>query len=141
LMRRVWILLLALAIGGGVFSQDTALLVQSLDRLEKALVEKDEKMLAGLLQRELRFGHSNGWVQTREDAMADMRSGALVYESFRREAIRVSVDGKLGFIQEWVSVKGVRNGTSFDIRLFVLQHWTKTRKGWLLLMRQSAKLG
>jgi hypothetical protein len=134
-------LVLALALAPGVFSQDTTLLVQALDRLEKALVEKDEEAVAGLIHPEMRFGHSNGWVQTREDALADMRSGALVYGGFRREAVRVSVDGKRGFIQEWVAVKGERNGTAFDIRIFVLQHWIRTRKGWQLLIRQSAKLG
>jgi hypothetical protein len=139
-MRRFFVVALALMLVKSSFSQDTAMLVQALDRLEKALVEKDEEAVAGLMHPEMRFGHSNGWVQTREDALADMRSGALVYGGFRREAVRVTVEGKRGFIQEWVAVQGVRNGTAFDIRIFVLQHWIRTRKGWQLLIRQSAKL-
>jgi hypothetical protein len=141
LIRRALGLLLVLACTTGLFGQDTTGLVQALDGLEQALVNKDEAAAGRLMHENMRFGHSNGWVQSRTDALADMRSGALVYGGFRREAIRVSVEGKRGFIQEWVTVKGVRNGTAFDIRIFVLQHWTRTRKGWQLLIRQSAKLG
>jgi hypothetical protein len=140
-MRRTLVLVLALMLAKSSFSQDTTTLLQSLDRLEQALVSRDEAAAGRLMHDNMRFGHSNGWVQTREDALADMRSGALVYGGFRREAVRVTVEGKRGFIQEWVAVQGVRNGTAFDIRIFVLQHWIRTRKGWQLLIRQSAKLG
>jgi hypothetical protein len=140
-MRRALVLVLVLTIANGLLGQDTATLVQALDRLEQALVNRDEAGTAQLMHENMRFGHSNGWVQSRADALADMRSGTLVYGGFRREAVRVAVEGKRGFIQEWVAVKGVRNGTAFDIRIFVLQHWIRTRKGWQLLIRQSAKLG
>lgn len=139
-MHRAFVLVLALVLATSLAGQDTTALVQALDRLEQALVMRDEKTAGGLMHAEMRFGHSNGWVQTRADALADMRSGALVYGGFRREAVRVSVEGKKGFIQEWVAVNGVRSGTAFDIRIFVLQHWVRTRKGWQLMMRQSARL-
>lgn len=141
LMRRCFILLLALALATGSFSQDTTMLLQALDRLEQALVNRDEAVAGRLMHESMRFGHSNGWVQSRADALADMRSGSLVYGGFRREGIRVSVEGKRGFIQERVAVQGVLKGTAFDIKLFVLQHWIRTRKGWQLLIRQSAKMG
>jgi hypothetical protein len=140
-MRRFIVLLLALMLVQRSVSQDTTILVQALDRLEKALVEKDEETVARLMHPDMRFGHSNGWVQTRQDALADMRSGALVYKGFRRQALKVHVEEKRGFVQEWVEVEGIRNGTAFSLRIFVLQHWISTRKGWQLLIRQSAKLG
>ena len=140
-MRRALVLVLVMTMANGLFGQDTAALVKVLDRLEQALVNRDEVETGRLMHASMRFGHSNGWVQSRADALADMRSGLLVYGGFQREALRVSVEGKRGFIQEWVAVKGIRNGTAFDIRIFVLQHWIRTRKGWQLLIRQSAKLG
>jgi hypothetical protein len=140
-MRRTLVLVLALTLVTGLFGQDTAALVKALDQLEQALVDRNEVVAGRLMHDNMRFGHSNGWVQTRADALADMRSGSLVYGGFRREAVRVTVEGNRGFIQEWVAVNGVRNGTAFDIRIFVLQHWIRTRKGWQLLIRQSAKLG
>jgi hypothetical protein len=140
-MRLVLVLVLALALAKGGFSQDTTSLIQALDRLEQALVRKDQATVGRLLHEDMRFGHSNGWVQTRQDALADMQSGTLVYKGFRRSAVKVHVDGKRGFVQEWVEVDGVLKGTGFSLRIFVLQHWIRTRKGWQLLIRQSAKLG
>ena len=141
MIRRALIVLLVLSSVTVSYSQDTTALVRALDMLEQALVRKDEAAVGKLMHEDMRFGHSNGWVQSRTDALADMRSGALVYGGFGREALMVTVEGKRGFIREWVSVKGDYKGTAFDLRLFVLQHWIRTRKGWQLLMRQSAKIG
>lgn len=141
LIRGTIVLALAMMLVTSLVGQDTAGLVKALNQLEQALVSKDEAAVGKLMHEDMRFGHSNGWVQSRTDALADMRSGALVYGAFGREALKVTVEGNRGFIQEWVAVKGTRNGTAFDIRIFVLQHWIRTRKGWQLLIRQSAKLG
>ncbi len=40
-----------------------------------------------------------------------------------------------------MEVTGNKGGTDFKIKLFVLQQWIKTKKGWQLWIRQSAKQG
>jgi len=35
----------------------------------------------------------------------------------------------------------VVNGTAFKLTLYIMQFWVKTKKGWQLIARQSAKQG
>jgi hypothetical protein len=122
-------------------AQDTTAVKLAVDRLQKALVERDTVVMKQLFHPDLQFGHSNGWVQTKRDAIEDARSGALVYRQFDRQSITIQMFNKRAVVKERMEVKGARNGTEFNIKLFVLQQWVKTKKGWQLMMRQSAKQG
>ena len=120
-------------------AQDTVAVKQAIDRLEKALVEKDSVAIKSLLHQKAVFGHSNGWVQNKEEVISDMNSGYLRYLKMDRQSVSISVDGKFAVLKEWVEVTGNKGGTDFKLKLFVLQQWIRTKKGWQLWIRQSAK--
>jgi hypothetical protein len=122
-------------------AQDTAAVKQAVDRLEKALVEKDSAVVKSLLHNKALFGHSNGWVQSKDEVIRDMNSGYLRYVTIDRQSISIKVDGKFAVLKEWMEVTGIKDGTNFKIKLFVLQQWIRTKKGWQLWIRQSAKQG
>jgi hypothetical protein len=141
LIMRAWLLgffMVSVLVAG---AQDTTSVKQALDRLQNALVARDTVEMKKLMHQNLQFGHSNGWVQTRKDAIDDAASGALIYHQFNRQSLSIEMFGKTAIVKEWMEVKGNRKGTDFNIRLFVLQQWVKTKKGWQLMMRQSAKQG
>ena len=137
-MRRSFLFLL-LVFSLRVSAQDTTAVKAALDRLEMALVARDTGTMKQLLHHNLQFGHSNGWVQTKRDAIEDAKSGALVYGRFDRQSLTILSYGKTAVVREWVNVNGTRNGTEFNIKLFVLQQWVRTKKGWQLVLRQSAR--
>jgi hypothetical protein len=137
-MRKSFLFLL-LVISLGVSAQDTTAVKAALDRLEMALVARDTMTMKQLLHMNLQFGHSNGWVQTKRDAIEDAKSGALVYGRFDRQSLTILSYGKTAVVREWVNVSGTRNGTEFNVKLFVMQHWVRTKKGWQLLFRQGAR--
>jgi len=120
-------------------AQDTAAVKQAVDRLEKALVEKDSAIVKSLLHEKALFGHSNGWVQNKDEVIRDMNSGYLRYETIERQSISIKVDGKFAVLKEWMEVTGIKDGTNFKVKLFVLQQWIRTKRGWQLWIRQSAK--
>ncbi len=120
-------------------AQDTVAVKQAIDRLEKALIEKDTAAVKSLLHKKALFGHSNGWVQNKDEVIRDMNSGYLRYLIIDRQSISIKVDGKLAVLKEWVEVTGNKDGTDFKLKLFVLQQWIRTNKGWQLWIRQSAK--
>lgn len=134
-------LLLLLVCSLHVSAQDTTAVRDAVDRLERALVEKDTMTIKRLMHPHLQFGHSNGWVQTKQDAIQDMKTGALVYESYNRQSMTVTLFGKQAVVKEWAEVRGKRNGAEFNVRIFVMQQWVRTKQGWKLVMRQSAKQG
>lgn len=123
----------------GLQAQDTIKVKQAIDRLEKALVEKDSSVVKSLLHERTLFGHSNGWVQNKDEVIRDMNSGYLRYLIIDRQSISIKVDGKFAVVKEWMEVTGIKEGTNFKVKLFVLQQWIRTKKGWQLWIRQSAK--
>jgi hypothetical protein len=120
-------------------AQDTTAVKQVVDRFEAALVKRDSAAIKKLLHKKALFGHSNGWVQNKDEVIRDMNSGYLVYKKIDQLSVSISVDNKYAVVKEWMEVKGNKGGTDFTLKLFVLQQWVKTKKGWQLWIRQSAK--
>jgi hypothetical protein len=122
-------------------AQDTTAVKQVVDRLEAAFVKRDSAAIKKLLHKKALFGHSNGWVQNKDEVIRDMNSGYLVYKKIDQQSVSISIDGTYAVVKEWMEVTGKKGGTDFTIKLFVLQQWVKTKKGWQLWIRQSAKQG
>ena len=57
----------------------TSFLKEAVIKLDKALIAKDTAVLKQLLHKDLSYGHSNGWVETREDVFKDLVNGKLAY--------------------------------------------------------------
>ena len=123
----------------GLHAQDTTAVKAALDRLEQALVAGDTTATKALLHDDIAFGHSNGWVQDKKTAIADMASGYLRYQSIDRHDLRIERKENRAIVKERLTAKGTRDGKEFQSDLFVLWLWVKDKQGWRVLMRQSAK--
>jgi len=120
---------------------DSVGLKDAMQKLDKALLQKDENVLRSVLHKDLSFGHSNGWIQSRNDIMNDFKSGKLVYDKFgNNSSAIVSISKKYATVKTNSNAEGKVNGTAFKLTLHVMQFWIKTKKGWQLIARQSAKL-
>ncbi len=133
----IFILLFARLVVSG--QADTSVILSEVLKLEKALVSKDSITLKKLLHPDVAYGHSNGWVQMKPDILEDMRRGYLVYGRIENQSISINLKKKKAFVKERITVEGTVNGTAFKLNLFVLQLWVRTKKGWQMLSRQSAK--
>ncbi|MCC6288776.1 MAG: nuclear transport factor 2 family protein [Chitinophagaceae bacterium] len=121
---------------------DSVVVKESVAKLENALIAKNFQDLQELLFDNVNFGHSTGWVQTRDEVINDCKSGKLVYQKIERENLYVAAIGK-----DWATVRytgvaeGLNTGKEFKIALHVLQLWVKNKKGkWQLAARQATKL-
>jgi len=120
---------------------DSISLKESMAKLDRALISKDEASLTALLSADVSYGHSNGWVQNKADIINDLKSGKLVYDKLE------NIDEKLVTINNnWASTRtdtnaeGKANGNPFQLKLHILEVWLKTATGWQLIARQSTKL-
>jgi hypothetical protein len=138
-MRILFFLVSILITSYCLAQKDTSVILVAVQRIEKALVEKDSATLQALLHKDLVFGHSSGWVQTKDEVFRDMRTGFLVYRKFENLGTSIEMKKKKAYVKEWINVQGNRNGTEFILKLFILQLWVQTKKGWQLMMRQSAR--
>ena len=132
---------LFLLIAKSSFAQiDSTGLKNAMQQLDKALLQKDETVLKSVLHKDLSFGHSNGWTQSRADILNDFASGKLTYNKFENNSSAiVTISKKYATAKTNTNAEGVVNGTTFKLTLHIMQFWIKTKKGWQLIARQSAK--
>ena len=143
-MTRVVTLLLifCLVISGSSFAQvDSVGLKDAMRQLDKALLQKDEPVLRSVLHKDVSYGHSNGWIQSRSDIMNDFKSGKLVYDKIENNSSAiVNINKKYATVKTNTNAEGAVNRTAFRLTLHIMQFWIKTKKGWQLIARQSGKL-
>jgi Domain of unknown function (DUF4440) len=119
---------------------DSLSLKDAVTRLDKALLGKDTMTLKTLLHADVTFGHSSGWVETKKEVISDLATGFLVYKSLANDKISLVLNKNWASVRMATKATGARDGKDFDISLHVLQVWMKTKNGWKLVARQSAKL-
>jgi hypothetical protein len=139
---RLLVVIALLFINTGIIAQaDSIGLKQAMQQLDKALTGSDSVAFQKLLHKDVRFGHSNGWVQTKQDMWNDARSGRLVYQKFDNANVIISaISKKSATVTMNTGAEGLVNGNTFKLTMHVMQVWMKTKNGWQLLARQSAKL-
>jgi tRNA/tmRNA/rRNA uracil-C5-methylase (TrmA/RlmC/RlmD family) len=133
---------LFLLIAKSSFAQiDSVGLKNAMQQLDKALLQKDETILNSVLHKDLSYGHSNGWIQSKSDILNDFTSGKLTYSKIENNSSAIIVINKeYATVKTNTNAEGVVNGTEFKLTLHIMQFWIKTKKGWQLIARQSTKL-
>ena len=119
---------------------DSVGLKSAMQKLDQALLKKDETVLKQVLHKNVCYGHSNGWIQTKDDILNDFRSGKLVYNKIENSSTGIiAISNKWATVKTSTNAEGVVNGTAFKLNLHIMQVWMNTKKGWQLYARQSAK--
>ena len=121
---------------------DSFTIKTAMQQLDKALLQKDENVLRSVLHKEVSYGHSNGWIQSKDDILNDFKTGKLVYNKIENNSSAIiNISKKYATVKTNTIAEGAVNGTAFKLTLHVMQFWIKTKKGWQLIARQSAKQG
>ena len=121
---------------------DSAGLKTTMQQLDKALLGKEEAVLKQVLHKNVSYGHSNGWIQSKDDILNDFKSGKLVYNKIENNSVKiVNISDKWATVTTNTNAEGVVNGNAFKLTLHIMQVWMSTKKGWQLYARQSAKQG
>jgi len=142
-MRRFPLVFIVLFLVTGSFAQvDSVGLKNAMQQLDKALLQKDETVLRSVLHTDVSYGHSNGWIQSKSDILNDFTSGKLTYDKIENNSsVIITISKKYATVKTNTNAEGVVNGTPFNLKLHIMQFWIKTKKGWQLIARQSAKQG
>jgi hypothetical protein len=120
---------------------DSVGLKNAMQQLDKALLQKDETILKSVLHKDLSYGHSNGWIQSKKDILNDFTSGKLEYNKIENNSsVIIIITRDYATVKTNTNAEGVVNGTTFKLTLHIMQFWIKTKNGWQLIARQSAKL-
>ncbi len=118
----------------------TSFLKEAVVKFDKALIAKDTVTLKQLLHKDLSYGHSNAWVETKEDVIKDLLSGKLAYSKIDSKDFTWSASKDWATVRTTSAINFVLDGKEGTLQLHVMQCWLKTNKGWQLVARQSTKL-
>jgi hypothetical protein len=137
---RTCIAILLFFIYSSAVAQTDIALGNAITQLNLALIDKDTVQLHNLLSEQLSYGHSNGWIETKQEVISDLYSGKLVYNKIDQRLAGITKEKNTACVRANAELDITYNGKPMHIKLHVLQVWIKKNKDWKLLSRQSTKI-
>ena len=136
---KILVTILLFLVSSFTFAQ-TSFLKDAAAKFDKALMSKDTVVLKQLLHKDLTYGHSNGWVETKRELINNLVTDKLTYKKIESSEVSWVTVKDIATMRNKTILAYVLDGKPGELVLHVLQVWQKTNKGWQLLSRQSAKL-
>ena len=122
------------------YGQTNARLVQAAETLRALMVDPVKQQLENLLEDSLRYGHSSGHIDTKQQFIEKLTSGKSDFVSIYITNQTVQVYKNTGIVRH--DLTGVTNdgGKASNVKLHVLTVWIKRGNWWLLVARQAIKI-
>jgi len=121
-------------------AQEASQLISLAQALNQALVQKDSLQLTKLLHPSLSYGHSNGWIETKQELIENNASDFLIYTNIITDTIHCQRSKNYAIVRFQAIHEVVLKGKAIRLKLHVCQVWIQSKKRWQLLARQSTKI-
>ena len=122
------------------YSRQEKTFLSQVSKLDSLMQNNDSKIL-DLFSDDVSFGHSNGWVQNKDDFKTDFESGKVKYQSVKQSELKeLKFKNKFASIRRIIAVKGLYKNETFEMKLSVLEFWIQQKGIWKLWSRQSVSL-
>lgn len=122
------------------YSRQEKTFLSQVSKLDSLMQNNDSKIL-DLFSDDVSFGHSNGWVQNKDDFKKDFESGKVKYKSVKQSELKeLKFKNKFASIRRIIVVKGLYKEEVFEMKLSVLELWIRQKGIWKLWSRQSVGL-
>jgi ketosteroid isomerase-like protein len=105
-----------------------------------AVVAQDFAKLDQFLSADLIYAHSTGAVESKDEYLKRLHSGAQKYDAIEYEKTAVHVYGDSAVAHSHLTMRGVSNGTPFNNKLMMMHVWVKTGGRWQLTAHQTTQL-
>ena len=96
--------------------------------------------LEAVLDDRLKFIHSTGWIQTKQELLTDVKSGKLNYQSIEVSDMEVRVYGPAAIVTGKGTFSGTNTGEPFVVKLLFTEVYILKNKNWLLASRHANKM-
>jgi Domain of unknown function (DUF4440) len=124
------------------YSQQTSeqqVLVLSKKKFEW-MIHKHLDSLKNVLDDNLRYVHSNGWVETKQEVLDDITSGKLNYTSVDIHLAQARIYGQTAIITGTGKFQVTMNGTVITIELGYTEVYIQQKGRWLLVSRHANRM-
>jgi hypothetical protein len=119
---------------------DEEKLTTTLKEFHQALVNKNTVSINQQTDKALSYGHSNGWVENKNEMIKNLETGYTKYQGIKEDSLSVVINGNMAharFVGDYtVSLNG---GAMNTYHLKVLEVWVKKGKRWVLFARQAVR--
>jgi hypothetical protein len=139
LKQTLTILSLLFSLAALAQSTDEARLTRTIKEFHKALVDGNTVSINQQTDKMLSYGHSNGWVENKNEVINDLKSGVIDYLGYTEDSLTISINGNLASARFIGAVEASMKGVQSTFKLRVLEVWTKKSNRWVLFARQAIK--
>lgn len=136
-MKQLFVII-SLFVSIGSFAQYNV--QENMGFLDEALVKKDTASLNILLHDKLSYGHSNGWIESKQEVIDDLLNGKLSYDKIESKMLSAAQTGDITIVRAESKISYVLDGKAGELKLHVMQVWVRIGSQWQLIGRQSAKI-
>ena len=120
-------------------NRETRQVLRCIEALHQALLQKDSASLVSLLEPDLTYGHSNGWMQSRDDLITTVMNGRQDYHRIDLLGHTIRFYGTTAVAEADIAVNLHLDGKPVELKLALLMVWVRRDHGWTLAARQSVK--
>ena len=138
-MRGILIACMMLVVLPAFSQTDEEKLTTTLKEFHQALVKGNTVSINQQTDKSLSYGHSNGWVETKNDMIKNLETGYMKYVSYREDSIQVMMNGNMANVRFVADIAARLNGNDGNYHLKVLEVWLRKGKRWLLFARQAVR--
>jgi len=119
---------------------DYGSLSHSISDFDHALETHDSAALKWLLSDKVSYGHSNGWIESKQEVISDLFNGKLSYKKIETTKPEITTSGVVAAVRNIASIDAALDGKLMSFRLKVLQVWQWENNHWVLFARQSVSM-
>lgn len=121
---------------------DARSLVKSVTELNRALIMRDTVALNALLDDNLEYKHSNGWIQLKQDIKNDLYNGKILYKQISQSPPKLNItEAKdTAYVDADARLEVIFEHKPVAMELHISQVWRYTPYGWRLWRRKSIKI-
>lgn len=105
-----------------------------------AVVARDFQALDKIFGDKLIYAHATGAIESKEQYLGRLRSGAQKYDTIVHESMRVVPYGDSAVSHSILRMTGISNGKPFNDHVMALHLWEKQAGSWRLVAHQTTKL-
>ena len=134
-------LLLILFIAGFALADEAAEQVKKVDRQwAEATLRRDAKSLERIMADDLKYVHGNASIQNKQQFLAALNAGEMVYHSIDFEDVDVRVFGDTAVVMSSPRISILIDAKEQKFQVRFLRVYVKRRGSWQMLVHQATRL-
>jgi hypothetical protein len=104
------------------------------------MIHKHLDSLKNVLDDNLHYVHSNGWIETKQEVLDDIASGKLNYTSVDIHSAQARLYSQTAIVNGTGKFQVTMNGTAITIELGYTEVYIQQKSRWLLASRHANRM-